>query len=185
MTTPMHSIAQDGAVISSSAAPDTVRLATDTGQNSLAALGIVLLGVLVLIALCAYLLPTFVTRRGFAAPTLAGTLRDGALVCVSLALALHVYGVVCSIRLENESYTCAVQRYGTATGNAGAGLERMQDSLFPVSSTCHWSDGYTYDFVPAFVNPAVTVLLVLAVIASGVALGHLGATRDLARPDGE
>lgn len=160
---------------------ETVRLATDTGQNGMAALGLVVLGLLVLITLCAYLFPTFVARRGFAAPTLPGTLRDLAVVCVTVALALYVYGLMCFIRLENESYTCVTERYGNSSGNAGAHVERMRDSLFPVSSTCHWSDGYTHDFVPAFVNPAISVLLFLAVIAAGVALGHAGAARDLAR----
>ncbi|MFF3453051.1 hypothetical protein ACFYXH_01755 [Streptomyces sp. NPDC002730] len=164
-----------------SEAPETVQLAADTGQNGVAALGMIVLGLLVLIMLCAYLFPTFIARRGFAAPTLAGTLRDIAVVCVTVALALYVYGLMCYIRLENESYTCATERYGYSSGNAGARLERMQDSLFPVGSTCRWSDGYTHDFVPAFVDPAITVLLSLAVIAAGVALGHAGAARDAAR----
>ena len=164
-----------------STAPETVRLATDTGQNGVAVLGIIVLGLLVLITLCAYLFPTFIARRGFAAPTLPGTLRDVAVVCVTVALALHVYGLMCCIRLENESYTCATERYGNSSGIARANLERMQDSLFPASSTCNWSDGYTHDFVPAFVNPAIAVLLFLAVIAAGVAIGHAGAARDLAR----
>lgn len=164
-----------------STAPETVLLATDTGQNGVAVLGIIVLGLLVLIMLCAYLFPTFIARRGFAAPTLPGTLRDMAVVCVTVALSLYVYGLMCYIRLENESYTCVTERYGNSSGNAGARLERMQDSLFPVSSACHWSDGYTHDFVPAFVNPAITVLLSLAVIAAGVALGRAGAVRDLAR----
>ncbi|MEU0371357.1 hypothetical protein ABZ070_14050 [Streptomyces sp. NPDC006283] len=158
----------------------TVQLATDTGQNAVAAFGIVILGVLVLITLCAYLFPAFAARGRFGAPTLAGTLRDASLVCVSVALAIYLYGLLCYIRLENEWYTCAAQRYGYSSSVDRPNLERMQDSLFPVSSVCRWSDGYTYDFVPAFVNPAITALLFLAVIAAGAALGHAGARRDLA-----
>ncbi|MGW7357284.1 hypothetical protein ACWGI0_11805 [Streptomyces sp. NPDC054802] len=48
----------------------------------------------------------------------------------------------------------------------------MEDSLFPVSSVCRWFDGYTHDFVPAFVNPAIAGLLGLAVVAGGAALGR-------------
>ncbi|MFJ8072652.1 hypothetical protein ACIQ7Q_01595 [Streptomyces sp. NPDC096176] len=161
-------------------AADAVQLATDTGQHGMAAFGIVILGVLVLITLSAYLFPAFAARGRFGAPTLAGTLRDVSLVCVSVALAIYLYGLLCYIRLENEWYTCATQRYGYSSPVDGPNLERMQDSLFPVSSVCRWSDGHTYDFVPAFVNPAITVLLFVAVVLAGVALGHAGAKRDLA-----
>ncbi|MFF3685550.1 hypothetical protein [Streptomyces sp. NPDC002187] len=159
-----------------SADPGAVQLATDTGQNSLAALAIILCGMLMLITLCAYLLPAFVRRGRLRAPTLAATLRDAAIVCATSALAVHVYGLMCYVRLENEFHTC-----GQLRPAAPADFLGMDESLFPVSSVCRWSDGYTHDFVPAFVNPAIAVLLTLAVIAAGAALGHAGAGRDLAR----
>ncbi|MEW2634639.1 hypothetical protein AB0903_24100 [Streptomyces sp. NPDC048389] len=166
------------------AIPETVRLATDTGQNSLVLFGIVILGLLVLNTLCVYLFPAFAARRRFRAPTLAGTLRDVALMCVTVALAVYLFGVVCTIRLENEWYTCGPQRYGYSSSVDRPDLANMEDSLFPVSSVCRWSDGYTHDFVPAFVNPAIFTLLSLAaiaIVAATAAVAHAGARRDLAR----
>ncbi|MFF3288139.1 hypothetical protein [Streptomyces sp. NPDC003023] len=158
-------------------APGTVHLATDTGQNFLAVSGTLLLGLLVLSSLCAYLFPAFAARGRFAAPTRAGTLRDVALMCVAAAAAIHLFGVLCYIRLENQWYTCGPQRFGHSSSKDRPDLEYMQESLFPVRSVCRWSDGYTYDFVPAFVNPAIAALLVLAAVAAGVALGHAGTRR--------
>ncbi|MEU0392882.1 hypothetical protein ABZ208_08940 [Streptomyces sp. NPDC006208] len=159
-----------------SADPGPVQLATDTGQNSLVALAVILCGMLTLIALCAYLLPRIIRRGSFRAPTLAATLRDAAIVCATLALAVHVYGLMCYLRLENEFYTCGPLRRAAPADFLG-----MDESLVPVSSVCRWSDGYTHDFVPAFVNPAIATLLALAVIAAGAALGRAGVGRDLAR----
>ncbi|UYQ66619.1 DUF6415 family natural product biosynthesis protein [Streptomyces peucetius] len=175
-----------GRMSSTTAIPDAVHLATDTGQNSVVVFGIVILGLLVLITLCVYLFPAFAARGRFSAPTLAGTLRDVALVCVTVALAIYLFGLMCTVRLENEWYTCGPQRYGYSSPVDRPGLENMEDSLFPVSSVCRWSDGYAYDFVPAFVNPVVFTLLSLAaigVIAAGAALTHTGARRDLAARD--
>ncbi|MGW0774381.1 hypothetical protein ACWD01_12180 [Streptomyces sp. NPDC002835] len=76
---------------------------------------------------------------------------------------------MCVIRLENAYYTCGPQRYGSSWPVGGPNLENMRDSLFPVSSVCRWSDGYAYDFVPAFVNPAIFTLLSLA---AGAAVRH-------------
>lgn len=164
---------------STTAIPGTVQLATDTGQNSLAVLGLVLLGLLVLITLCVYLFPAFAARGRFGAPTLTGTLRDAALACVAVALAIQLFGLMCSVRLENEWYTCAQQRYGYSSPADRPNLENMRDSLFPVSSVCRWSDGYTHDFVPAFVNPSITVLLVLAAVTgASAAFARAGARRD-------
>ncbi|MEV4679459.1 hypothetical protein [Streptomyces kurssanovii] len=162
------------------AIPGTVQLATDTGQNPLAVFGILILGLLVLITLCGYLFPAFVARGRLSASTPAGRLRDVALVCVAVALAIQLFGLLCSVRLENEWYTCAQQRYGYSSPADGPNLENMRDSLFPVSSVCRWSDGYTYDFVPAFVNPSIAVLLVLAALTgAGAAVVRAGARRDL------
>lgn len=173
---------------STTATPGTVQLATDTGQNPVALLGIVILGVLVLITLCVRLFSAFAARGRSGAPTLAGTLRDVALMCVTVALAIHLFGVLCSLRLENEWYTCGPQRYGYSSPVDGPELKDMEDSLFPVSSVCRWSDGYTYDFVPAFVNPSIAVLLVLAVLsvlAAGVAPGRARARRKRDTGEGE
>jgi hypothetical protein len=160
---------------STAAIRDTVHLATDTGQNPVVLFGIVILGVLVLITLCVYLFPAFAARGRFCAPTTAGTLRDVAVMCVTVALGVYLFGVMCVIRLENEWYTCGPQRYGYSSTVDRPNLENMRDSLFPVSSVCRWSDGYAYDFVPAFVNPTVFTLLSLAAIAAiaaGAAVGH-------------
>lgn len=161
------------------AIPGTVQLATDTGQNSLAVFGIVILGLLVLITLCAYLFPSLVARGRLGGATRTGTLRDVALVCVAVAMAIQLFGLLCSVRLENEWYTCAQQRYGYSSPADGPNLENMRDSMFPVSSVCRWSDGYTHDFVPAFVNPSIAVLLVLAAVTgAGAAFARAGARRD-------
>jgi hypothetical protein len=170
---------------STAAMPETVHLATDTGQNLLAAFGIVLLGLPVLIALCAYLFRRFAARNRSGAATRAGTLRDVAVLCATAALGTYLYGVLCYFRWENAWYTCLQQRYGYATPEGMAELEDTRDSLLPVGSVCRWSDGYTHDFVPAFVNPATAVLLVLAAVAAGAALGHAGTARRRAgRGDG-
>ncbi|ALC21367.1 hypothetical protein ACH46N_21165 [Streptomyces pristinaespiralis] len=165
---------------STTATPGTVQLATDTGQNPLAVFSLVILGLLVLITLCAYLFPAFVARGRFSASSRAGTLRDVALACVAVALAIQLFGLMCAIRLENEWYTCAQQRYGYSSPVDRPDLGNMRDSLFPVSSVCRWSDGYTHDFVPAFVNPSIAVLLVLAAVTgAGAAFARAGARRDL------
>jgi hypothetical protein len=46
-------------MFSTAAIRDTVHLATDTGQSSMALFGVVILGVLVLVTLCVYLFPAF------------------------------------------------------------------------------------------------------------------------------
>ncbi|MGW7363078.1 hypothetical protein ACWGI8_06500 [Streptomyces sp. NPDC054841] len=122
-----------------------------------------------------------IARRGLRAPTTAGTFRDVAVLCATVALALYVYGVMCYLRSGTASYTCMLERYGASGISGTPPLESNHDSLIPVSSTCTWSDGYTLDFLPFFVTPVAAVLLVIAVCSVGLALGYAGAVRDLSR----
>ncbi|MFI1398920.1 hypothetical protein [Streptomyces sp. NPDC020681] len=140
-----------------------VRLATDTGQNPVSML-IVIVAVPALLGLGAYLLPPFVTRRS------AVTWRDVAVLCGTAALAVYAYGVLCCLRLESAYHACMIERYGRPEMPGTPPLTSNHDSLIPVSSTCTWADGRTLDFVPWVVNPAVVVLLLAAVASGAVAV---------------
>lgn len=162
----MHPIAAASESVS-----ESVQLATETGQNFATAGMIVLLGLIVLTVLCVYLFSTAIARGRRRPSTPGGMFRDAAVLCATVALALYVYGVMCYLRLESAYHTCMLERYGSP-GTAGTpAFETNEDSLLPVSSTCTWSDGYTLDFVPAFVNPAIALLLAAA-LASGVVAGR-------------
>ncbi|WP_433572215.1 hypothetical protein [Streptomyces sp. CA-251247] len=154
-------------------------LATDTGQNVMAAALVVVLGVIALFPLCGHLVTTAIARRGLRAPTGPGTARTVALWCLTLALGLYVYGVLCCVRLENAYHACMLERYGRPDVPGGPSLVSNHDSLLPVASTCTWSDGYALDVVPSFVNPLIAVLVCGAVVAGA---GALGWTRGAGRP---
>ncbi|MER7661315.1 hypothetical protein [Streptomyces sp. NPDC096193] len=150
-------------------------LATDTGQNLPATALVVVLGVIALFPLCGHLVTTVIARRGLRAPTGPGTARTVALWCLTLALGLYVYGVLCCVRLENAYHACMLERYGRPGLSGGPALVSNHDSLFPVASTCTWSDGYTLDVVPFFVNPLTAVLVCGAVVTWAGAKGGPGA----------
>ncbi|MEV6785736.1 hypothetical protein [Streptomyces sp. NPDC051098] len=154
-------------------------LATDTGQNLPATALVVVLGVIALFPLCGHLVTTVIARRGLRAPTGPGTARTVALWCLTLALGLYVYGVLCCVRLENAYHACMLERYGRPGLSGGPALVSNHDSLFPVASTCTWSDGVHARRRPVLREPADR--------GAGVrGRGHLGRgegwTRGAGRP---
>lgn len=159
--------------ISAGADSRSYELATETGQHSLLLVAMALLGLIILMVLCVYLFASVLSRGSLRAPTEAGTWRDASVACVTVALALYVYGVLCVLRLENAYHTCSLERFGRPDGHGPSPtLTVAEDSLVPVGSVCEWSDGYTLDFVPWFVNPAIGVLLVAAVGSAVLAVMH-------------
>lgn len=160
--------------IGASADSRSYELATDTGQNILVLGGMTLLGLIILMVLCVYLFASVLSRGSLRAPTEAGSWREASVACVTVALALYVYGVLCVLRLENAYHTCTLERFGdpNGSGSLSVTLTDSEDSLVPVGSVCEWTDGYTLDFVPWFVNPAIGVLLAAAVGSAVLAVMH-------------
>ncbi|MEU6244566.1 hypothetical protein [Streptomyces sp. NPDC047024] len=42
----------------------------------------------------------------------------------------------------------------------------FEQKVFPLTATCHWNGGRTYDFVPAFVNPVVYACIAITLICA-------------------
>lgn len=80
---------------------------------------------------------------------------EGAALCVCVALLTYAFGAFSGVIDEGEF--CAVK----------AGRDRPDSIVrneFPLSTECRWSDGFSVELVPAWINPVLFACL------AGVAL---------------
>lgn len=104
---------------------------------------------------------------------------DGAVVLLTVALALYTLGLVFTWdQAESDYHACAQDRYGSPVPSGAPGeipdLLSREVSYLPVRAVCRWSDG-SIDAVPAWLNPslfaclAAAALLAVRAVASRVA----------------
>ncbi|MGE7435105.1 hypothetical protein [Kitasatospora sp. NPDC001175] len=141
---------------------DLRALAEETGQSP----GLTLLTALFLAAAAAALLVHLcaaVARRGsLRAATPTSSWREAAVSCLATAAVLYAFGLLKGYRrVEDEARVCGLARYGDPAESDVL----PKDSLLPLSSSCTWSDGYSIEFVPSFVNPGLALSLAGAAVA--------------------
>ena len=99
--------------------------------------------------------------------TLATRWRDTSLLFATAALALYTFGCLdIAFRYGGEGGESCVTGEDVVKG---VRLAKVDGDLVPLQVVCHLTDGRTFDLiVPAFLNPAVAVLLLLA-LGAGIA----------------
>ncbi|CAM5691966.1 hypothetical protein STENM223S_06158 [Streptomyces tendae] len=117
-----------------------------------------------LIALLAYLCSRF-TARARRHRTAAGVTRDVSLTAVAAGLAVYLWGLLDLLFLgdQEQAQECERQR------PEGAVLVGRRGDFVPLRLVCEVSDGRDYSVVvPGYINPTLTVLLVLALLGAAV-----------------
>ncbi|MFH9427308.1 hypothetical protein ACH4JZ_03370 [Streptomyces sp. NPDC017615] len=46
----------------------------------------------------------------------------------------------------------------------------FEQSAFPLTATCHWDDGHSYSFVPAFANPLIYACIAITFLCAAMAI---------------
>lgn len=142
------------------------------GFNSIAVLFILLIGVLVVICLIGYLGSSLARREETA---LGGRLwlRAGAVLSTCAAICVYLWGALHVAFMEDVNMRQACVKAG---GKAKASqVDGYEASYIPLRFVCRVAEGGSYSAaVPAWINPALGVLVPLALI-TGVASG---VTRD-------
>lgn len=127
--------------------------------------------VLLLFALAALLLATLgkrVSRRGAVwAPGFAARCRETALYGLAASLGVYGAGLLFGfMQFGDAARVCSVTRFGLT----GQGHVLPTDRFFPLSHACFWPDGYTREFVPRYINPALGFFLTVTVLAGAAGL---------------
>ncbi len=139
-------------------------------------------GPVAVIGLLAFLAASVTPQRRLQA-TLTTRWRDASLLFATAALALYTFGCLdIAFRYGGEGGESCV------TGDdvvKGVRLAEVDGNLVPLRVVCHLTDGRAFDLiVPAFLNPAVAVLLLLA-LGAGIAsiLAHRAQRRSSPRKE--
>ncbi|KES06373.1 hypothetical protein BU52_15005 [Streptomyces toyocaensis] len=133
------------------------------GHDVTALFTVLLTGTAVLVGLTAYLCSRL-TRQARRRSTAATVWRDVSLAAVAAGLALYLWGLLHLLFLgdQEQAHVCERERPPGTPALVG----RRGDFL-PLRLVCEASDGRDYSVVvPGYINPTLTVLLLLALVAA-------------------
>ncbi|GAA3268557.1 hypothetical protein KBZ00_27225 [Streptomyces sp. RK31] len=139
------------------------------GHDSTVLFALLLTGAPALIGLTAYLCSRLAkeARRRI---TPIRALRDASLTAVTVALALYLWGLLHVLFLDGQEQAHECERHRP---EGIPELVGRRGDFVPLRLVCEASGGRDYSVViPGYINPSVTVLLVLALVAA-VASGFM------------
>ncbi|AWT44590.1 MULTISPECIES: hypothetical protein [Streptomyces] len=133
------------------------------GHDTTVLFTLVLAGVPALIGLVAYL-GSRLTRQARRRYTSARTWRDVSLTAVAVGLALYLWGLLHILFLDDQEQAQECERHRPEETPALVG---RRGDFIPLRLVCEASDGHDYSVVvPGYINPSLTVLLLLALVAA-------------------
>ncbi|MEV5334882.1 hypothetical protein [Streptomyces werraensis] len=133
------------------------------GHDTTVLFALLFTGAPALIGLTAYL-GSRLTRRSRRLITPVRACRDASLAAVAVALALYLWGLLHVLVLEDQEQAHECERHRP---EGGSDLVGRRGDFVPLRLVCEASDGRDYSVVvPGYINPSVTVLLVLALVAA-------------------
>ncbi|MBB1256068.1 hypothetical protein [Streptomyces alkaliterrae] len=147
-------------------------LATDpyTAHDPATLLVLLLLGVVTAPALAGYAISTLARARVIRAP--AAALRSAAATAWSMAVALYTWGVLHLVLLDGRAQADACR------AAVGERLTEYVPSFLPLRFGCRTGDGSTVEAViPSYLNPALAVLAVCALVLTCLAIAESGEER--------
>ncbi|MBT3167224.1 hypothetical protein HTV80_29630 [Streptomyces sp. Vc74B-19] len=148
------------------------------GHDGTVLFALLLPGTPALIGLTAYL-GSRLAKRARRRITPVRALRDASLTAVTVALALYLWGLLHVLLLDGQEQARECERHRP---EGVPELVGRRGDFVPLRLVCEASDGRDYSVViPGYINPSVTVLLVLALVAA-VASGCMYHKRRTSTP---
>jgi hypothetical protein len=89
----------------------------------------------------------------------------GLLFSAAASVLVYAFSLVFFVTLADFAKTCGREAVGWPRD-----ADWFEQSVFPLTSTCHWDDGRTYSLVPVLVNPLIYACAALTLVCAVMAI---------------